>query len=98
MGITGSIVVFTVCWFLALFCVLPLRIRTQSDLDRVEPGTPPSAPMETGLRWKALAATVAAAVLWFAAFLAMEFHLVTLSDLESALPTMGVGNATEGLE
>ena len=40
----SAAVVFAVVWFLTLFVVLPIGLRTQDEAGRIEPGTPASAP------------------------------------------------------
>ena len=50
MSITGGIVLFAVIWFLVLFVVLPIGLRTQGDDDDVVPGTMPGSPTNFRLR------------------------------------------------
>ena len=56
-----GIMVFVVVWWLAWFCVLPLRIEIP---DHVPTGQAASAPVNPRLAWKAGLATVIAALLW----------------------------------
>lgn len=62
MTITAAIVTFATLWFLVLFCVLPLRFRSQAEAGRVEPGTPPSAPDDPQIGRKARLTTAIAAI------------------------------------
>lgn len=64
MGITSAIVLYVVVWFMTFFVVLPIRVKTQGDLGKVEPGTHAGAPEEHHLKKKAMITTVVAAVLW----------------------------------
>lgn len=64
MTITAAIVTFATLWFLVLFCVLPLRFRSQAEAGRVEPGTPASAPEDAQIGRKARLTTVIAVVLF----------------------------------
>ena len=64
MGITSAIVLFAVIWFLTLFVVLPLRLQTQGDLGRVEPGTHAGSPENPQMKKRFLVTTVVALVLW----------------------------------
>lgn len=43
MSVASSLVLFAVIWFMALFDVLPLRLKTQGDVGKVAPGTPAGA-------------------------------------------------------
>ena len=88
MGISGAVVLYAVIWTLAFYCLLPLGIRTQSETKRIVHGTPPSAPSDPGLRWKVLRATAVGTVIWLAVVLAIEFDLVPLAMIESALLTL----------
>lgn len=62
MSTTGTIVVFVVTWWLFFFMALPIGVRPPAD---PEPGTVPSAPDRPYLLWKAIAATVLAAIVTF---------------------------------
>jgi predicted secreted protein len=64
MTITAAIVLFAVIWFLTLFVVLPIGMRTQGDEGVVEPGTPASAPADPQMRRKFLWVTVITVVIW----------------------------------
>lgn len=64
MTITAAIVLFAVIWFLTLFVVLPIGLRTQGEAGDVVPGTPSSAPAEPGLRRKFVLVTVITLAIW----------------------------------
>ena len=66
MTITAAAVLFAVIWFLVLFVVLPIGVRTQGEDGAVVPGTPASAPAEAGLRRKLAWVTAIAVALWAA--------------------------------
>ena len=85
MGIAGAAVLYAVIWAVAFYCLLPLKIRTQSETRRIVRGTPPSAPSDPGLRWKVLRATAVGTVIWLAVVFAIEFDLVPLAMVESSL-------------
>ena len=64
MGITSALVLFAVIWTLVFFIALPIRLETQGDLGKVEPGTHASSPENHHLKKKAWITTGVAAVLW----------------------------------
>ena len=64
MSIVSAIVLYAVIWFMVLFCVLPVRLKTQGDLGEIEPGTHAGAPANLNMGRKARLTTVIAAVLW----------------------------------
>lgn len=64
MGIVSGIVLFAVIWFMVLFVVLPLRLRTQEEDGNVVPGTPSSAPVNPDMKRKVRIVTGVSVVLW----------------------------------
>ena len=64
MGITSALVLYIVFWFLTFLVILPVRVKTQGDMGKVEPGTHASAPEVHNLKNKAWIATGVAFVLW----------------------------------
>lgn len=64
MGITSAIVLFAVIWFMTLFVVLPLRLRTQGEDGEIVKGTHASAPSDPQLGKRALIVTAIAVPLW----------------------------------
>jgi predicted secreted protein len=64
MTITSALVLFAVIWFMVLFVVLPLRLTTQAEAGRVEPGTPESAPVDPKIGAKVKIVTAVTVLLW----------------------------------
>ena len=64
MKIGTLIAMYFVIWWICLFAVLPLRVRTQGETGEVVPGTPASAPATEVVRKKALITTAIAVVVW----------------------------------
>lgn len=82
MSITSALVLFAVIWFMVLFVVLPLRLRTQGDVGRVVPGTPASAPDDPMLRQKLKVTTAVAAVLFAIIAGVILSGLISVRDLD----------------
>ena len=82
MSIGGAIVSFVIIWWLVLLPVLSVGLQTQGEKGEVEPGTPESAPATPQLVRKMLMTTAVTLVLWGSLFAAMEFQLISLSDLD----------------
>ncbi|HMO29297.1 DUF1467 family protein [Enterovirga sp.] len=61
VGATG---LYFIVWWMVLFTILPVRIRTQSDLDEVVPGTDPGAPSAPALRERAIWTSVVSTVVF----------------------------------
>lgn len=64
MTITAALVLFAVIWFMTLLVVLPIRIKTQGDLNDIVPGTHAGAPEVHHLKAKMWITTAIAVVLW----------------------------------
>ena len=82
MAITSALVLYAVIWFMALFVVLPLRLRTQGDVGKVAPGTPAGAPSELNLMRKLRIVTVAAFVLWLIIAGTIISGIITIDDVD----------------
>ena len=64
MSITSALVLYAVLWFLTFLVVIPIRLQTQGDVGRVEPGTHSAAPEVHNLKKKAWITSGLAALLW----------------------------------
>ncbi len=82
MTITSAIVLFSVIWFMVLFVMLPIGLRTQGDVGETVPGTHESAPADFRMRRMALRVTAVSVVLWvlFAGVIASGW--ITVADLD----------------
>lgn len=60
-----GLAIYGIIWFLTLFMVLPIGVRTQEEAGLVEPGSEASAPVLPHM-WKRLLATTFFACLIFA--------------------------------
>lgn len=82
MAVTSGLVLFAVIWFMALFVVLPLRLKTQGDVGKVTRGTMPGSPAELNIRRKFLITTIVAAVLWAIIAGVIISGAVTICDID----------------
>ncbi|MFB2530916.1 DUF1467 family protein [Paracoccus sp. p4-l81] len=82
MNLTGAIVLYAVVWFMVLFVILPIRLKTQDEVGAVVPGTPRSAPADAQIRRKAIWTTVIATLLWAAIAAVIVSGRVTLADID----------------
>lgn len=83
MTITSGIVLFAVFWFIALYMILPLFVRSQEEAGEVEPGTSAGAPDEPMMKKKLIWTTVAASVAWVIAFGVIESGVISVADIAS---------------
>ena len=86
MAITSALVLFAVIWFLVLFVVLPVGLRTQGDEDDVVPGTPASSPANLNLGRKLWIVTGISAVLFVVIAGIIISEWITVEDLDVFRP------------
>ena len=77
MSISLGLATYFICWWLALFMVLPFGVRTQEEEGSVVPGSVESAPLNPRI-WTKLAITTLVAF-----FLFGLVYLVVATDLIS---------------
>ncbi|MEL6206432.1 MAG: DUF1467 family protein [Pseudomonadota bacterium] len=80
MAITSALVLLAVIWFMVLFIVLPLNLKTQSEDGTIVPGTPGSAPTDPNLRRKALIVTAVSVPIWVLLCAIIGFGWITVED------------------
>lgn len=86
-SITISLAIYFVIWWIILFAILPIGVRTQDEAGEVTPGTMPSAPENPMLVRKALITTCVAAIV-FATFVAITRSGLSIKDI----PLPGYGS------
>ena len=82
MNITSALVLYSVTWFLTLFCVLPYRTVSQEENDHVVPGTPPGAPAGEVMRRNAWITTLIATPIWALIAGVILSGWITIDDLD----------------
>jgi len=82
MGITSAIVLFAVIWFMVFFVVLPLGLKTQSEMGEVVPGTHGSAPGNLDIKHKVKITSIWAVGLWIVIAGTILSGLITVRDLD----------------
>jgi len=80
--ITSILVVYVVVWFLTLFVVLPLNVRSQSEDGSIVPGTPGSAPTDPMIRTKLKWVTLVATLIWAALCAFIQWGGLTIHDID----------------
>lgn len=67
MGWLSAVAVFFIIWWVTLFAVLPIGVRSQAEAGHVEPGTEAGAPVAPRIGYKLLL-TTAISIAVFAVF------------------------------
>ncbi len=74
MNIAYEIAVYFIIWWIVLFIVLPLNIKSQHEADIVVEGTDPGAPQKPQILKKALLTTLIASVVYAGFYLWMRWE------------------------
>jgi predicted secreted protein len=82
MSITGAIVLYSITWFITLFCVLPYRTVSQDEAKDIVPGTPPGAPAGDVMRRKAWVTTLIATPIFVVIITVVLSGWITIADLD----------------
>ena len=85
MSLATSIAIYFIIWWVVLFAVLPLGIRSQIEAGEVVRGTDPGAPAMPKLGRKLLWTTVVAALTFAAIDLVYSYELLRLDDVAGVL-------------
>jgi predicted secreted protein len=85
MTLAFGIALYFLIWWIVLFAMLPIGVRSQEEEGEVAPGTAESAPHTPKLLPKMLATTLVASIV-FAALYAIIVHRVITLDQIPFLP------------
>ncbi len=78
MGLFGTLVVFTITWWLVFLMTLPFGVKVPEE---PQPGHAPSAPERPRVAIKAAITTAIAVSITGLAFAAVEYDLIGFRDL-----------------
>ena len=79
MGITGSIIVYVLIWWIIFFSVLPIGIQSNKEkfkekIDGIDPG----APINPKIGKKFLITTLITSIIFIVIYYLVEFNLLNL--------------------
>lgn len=78
LPLASHVVVYVIAWWLILFMLLPVGVKTHEESGEEKPeGTADSAPVNPGIKWKMLVASVAAFVVWGIFLLIVKLELIS---------------------
>lgn len=86
MAILSGLAVYFVIWWLVLFAVLPIGLRTQDEDQDVVPGTVASAPTRFRAARIFLTTSVVAALIYGAWYVAGTYFDISFNDLPVIMP------------
>ena len=81
MALVFAISMYVVIWWIVLFAMLPIGVRTQEEEGEVAPGTTESAPHMPKLLPKMFATTVVASVVFAVVYVIIVHRVITLDQI-----------------
>ena len=81
MNWTSFIAIYIVLWWVVLFAILPIGVRSQDESGEITPGTDPGAPILPNLRAKVWWTTIVTAVVFLVFYSAYATHLIDLEKV-----------------
>ena len=81
MGITGSIIVYVIIWWIIFFSVLPIGIQSNKEVFREKlEGIDPGAPKNPKIAKKFLITTIITTIIFLVIYYLVEFNLLNLRE------------------
>lgn len=81
MSIAFSIAIYFIVWWMVLFTMLPLGVKTQDEDGDVEPGTPGSAPVAPRILSKFIMTTIVATIVFAFIYSVIVYRIIELDDI-----------------
>ncbi|WP_371169390.1 DUF1467 family protein [Aliiroseovarius sp. 2305UL8-7] len=82
MSITAAAVLYVVIWFVTMFVVLPIGLRTQGDDGEIVPGTHAGAPSNFRLKRTLVIVTIAGTIVWAIVAGIIVSGWITIEDID----------------
>ena len=81
MGITGSIIVYVLIWWMIFFSVLPVGIQSKKEKfkERID-GIDPGAPINPKIGKKFLITTIISSIIFSVIYYLVKFNLLNLRE------------------
>ena len=81
MGITGSIIVYVMIWWIIFFSVLPIGIQSNKEVfkEKIE-GMDPGAPKNPRIAKKFLITTIITSIIFIVIYYLVRFNLLNLRE------------------
>ncbi|WP_370853025.1 DUF1467 family protein [Pararhizobium haloflavum] len=86
MSIFSAFAVYFIIWWVTLFAILPIGVRTQADDDDIILGTAESAPVKANLGQKALLTTLVSAVVFAVYFVTTSVYGLSFESIPRIVP------------
>lgn len=81
MSLSLSIATYFICWWMALFMVLPFGVKTQAEEGDIVPGSVESAPHKAQILKKMMITSIVALFLFAMVFVTVTYDLINYEHL-----------------
>ena len=81
MSVSLSIATYFIVWWLTLFMILPLGIKTQEEDGEIVPGSVESAPASPQILKKMAITTIVAAIIFAGIYSVITYNLISIDDI-----------------
>jgi predicted secreted protein len=81
MSVSAGFAIYFIIWWVVLFTVLPVGIRSQAETGDIIPGSAPSAPTSFSMVRKAIWTTIISALVFGSFLFVYETGLIGLDDI-----------------
>ena len=81
MSLSFAIAIYVIIWWIVLFAMLPIGVRSQGEEGEIAPGTEEGAPQQPRLLAKMLATTVVASIVFAVVYAIIAHKLIALDDI-----------------
>ena len=81
MGVTGSVIIYVMIWWIVFFSMLPVGIQSKKEKfkEKIE-GIDPGAPNNPKIAKKFLITTIITSLIFFVIYYLVEFDLLNLRE------------------
>ena len=81
MTLVFALATYFIIWWIVLFAMLPIGVRTQDEEGEISPGTTESAPRYPNLLPKMVATTLVSTIVFAGVYAIVVHQLIALDDI-----------------
>ncbi len=81
MTLVFAVAIYFIIWWIVLFAMLPIGVRTQDEEGEISPGTTESAPRYPNLLPKMVATTLVSTIVFAGVYAIVVHQLIALDDI-----------------
>jgi predicted secreted protein len=81
MTLVFALATYFIIWWIVLFAMLPIGVRTQDEEGEISPGTTESAPQYPNLLPKMVATTLISTIVFAGVYAIVVHQLIALDDI-----------------